>query len=111
MKKAEIIVATMRHANESGAETIQWTGPKASYAEYLLATLTEKFEPLDHTEVLTCADFGQLGLECCSVCHDEYPDELKVIQIRSRSDAWVCCAVERAISGTVPGDRKVPSTD
>lgn len=90
MKKAEIIAATMRQANEAGAETVEWTGPKTSYAEYLLATLKEKFSQLhEDAEVLTCVNFRHVGEEFCPVCHDEYLDELEIIQFRPGSFAWI----------------------
>jgi hypothetical protein len=102
----------MRHATGSGAETIEWTGPKTSYAEYLLTIMTGKFSHLhSDAEVLTCVNLRSDGVQCCPVCHDDYPDEMAMVQLQSGSYAWICCAVERAIKGTIQGDRKVPSTD
>jgi hypothetical protein len=104
MKRAEIIEAAVQKARESNAKTTEWTGPGRSYENYLLATLKRKFSQVDDdTEVLTCPNFERIGVECCSVFHYEYPDEPKLIQLRSGSYAWNCCAVERAIGSTVQG--------
>jgi hypothetical protein len=104
MKKVDIIAATMRHAFESDAKTIEWTGPKSSYAEYLLTTMEGKFSHLNSdAEVRTSVDLQQLGSKCCPVCHDDYPDEMAMIELQSGSYTWVCCAVQRAIGNTVRG--------
>jgi hypothetical protein len=51
-------------------------------------------------DIPTCADFTHLGVECCPVCHDEYPDEMEIIEIESGGKAWTCCSLDRALNPT-----------
>jgi hypothetical protein len=104
MQKAEIIEAAMRQASEFSGKATEWTGPLLSYEEFFIADLKRKLSHVDDdAEVLTCVDLRQLGVECCSVCHYEYPDELKLIRLQAGGGyAWICCAVERAILNVHP---------
>lgn len=46
---------------------------------------------------LTCEDFPYTGRQCCSVCHDEYPDEMSVVRLPDGRLAWICCSMRRTI--------------
>jgi hypothetical protein len=37
-------------------------------------------------------------MECCPGCHDEYPDEIEVIEIGAGGRAWTCCSLDRALN-------------
>lgn len=63
-------------------------------------TLTGKLASLRHDEkVHTCADFGHLNIECCETCHTFCAHyELDLISLESGGQAWICCALDRALN-------------
>jgi hypothetical protein len=49
-------------------------------------------------DIPSCADFAHLEVECWPGCHGEYPDEMELIDIELRGRAWICCALDRALT-------------
>jgi hypothetical protein len=49
-------------------------------------------------DISTCADFAHLGVACCPVCHDDYPDEMALPDIESGGRARLCCSMYRALN-------------
>jgi hypothetical protein len=51
------------------------------------------------TDIRTCKDFGLLNVTCCESCHGLYQHyEMSLVEIESAGNAWICCAVDRALS-------------
>jgi hypothetical protein len=98
MKKAEIISRVMKAARDSDDGQAAWTGPANTYAEYVSADLERRLLNLaPDVDLFTCEDFTHLGVKCCRVCHNEYPDEQNLVELESGGIAWLCCSMERAL--------------
>jgi hypothetical protein len=98
VKKAEIIAKVMKAARDSDDGRAAWTGPGITYLQYVSSDLNRKLKDLaPDVEMLTCEDFAHLGVKCCAVCHNEYPDELGLVKLKSDQLAWLCCFLERAL--------------
>lgn len=49
--------------------------------------------------IRTCEDFGSLNVKCCECCHGIYQHyEIALIDIESGGNAWICCAIDRALN-------------
>src|ERR1035437_9637237 len=55
------------------------------------------------TDILTCADFSDLNVECCTTCHYfMFPyDMCSVVKLRSGEYAWLCCALKSVARGKI----------
>ncbi len=69
--------------------------------------MTEHLEVLlrdadPETDILSCADFIELNVECCTQCHwFMFPyDMCSVTKLKNGEYAWICCAVKSAIMRT-----------
>jgi hypothetical protein len=101
VKRSEIIAAMCQAAGEGEAEPYGESEEAAAYARHIATKLERilgQIEP--EMDMPTCTDFPHLGVECCPVCHDQYPDEMEIIEIESGGKAWICCSVDRALSPT-----------
>lgn len=72
---------------------------------------TEEQDVIDHLEkllrdakpdedILICADFVDLEVECCPTCHYflfPFFDMSPAVRLKSGRSAWVCCAVGSAV--------------
>lgn len=72
MKKAKIIVAVFKEVrgrdSELAAESV------LAYEQHLTAELERNLSKIDpDLDLPTCANFSYLGVECCPVCHLDYP--------------------------------------
>ena len=57
-------------------------------------------ERLPERDFRTCADFGELGVECCHTCHTLYPHhEMYIEDLPDGNKAWLCCFVHSALRG------------
>ncbi len=100
MKKDEIIQTTLRAMRQdrdllANGETgdDDWD----SYEAIVIAAMTERLPERDFT---TCADFGELGAECCHTCHTLYPHyEMYIEDLPDGNKAWICCFVHSALRG------------
>jgi hypothetical protein len=99
VKRLEI-VASMRQAQSEAEAGLYGDSEEVSAYRRHLAAKVElilgQIEP--EMDIPSCADFAHLGVECCPVCHDEYPDEMALVEIESGGRAWICCALERALN-------------
>jgi hypothetical protein len=84
MKKTEIIAESLKQVQNSESETTLWTGPESSYEEHLAVALEQKFAHVsEDVDMLTCEELADLGVKCCPVCHDEYPDEMELLELKA----------------------------
>ena len=73
----------------------------AAYKRHLAAQLERKLRQIEpEIDIHRCADSPPLGVECSPACHDEWPDELDIIEIESGGRAWLCCSLDRALNPT-----------
>jgi hypothetical protein len=98
MTKDEIIQTTLRAIRQERALlTGGETGDDDWDDDIVIAMLTER---LPEQDFKTCADFGELGVECCHTCHTFSPDrEMYIEDLPSESKAWLCCFVRSALRG------------
>jgi len=63
------------------------------------------------TEILTCAHFSDLKVECCTQCHHYmFPfDMCSVTKLKNGEYAWICCAVKSAVTRASGGEVLVKS--
>lgn len=63
------------------------------------------------TDILTCADFIDLNVECCTNCHFfMFPyDMAAVTKLKSGKYAWICCAIKRAVKKSAGREISVKS--
>jgi hypothetical protein len=88
MTKDEIIQTTLRAIRQERALlTGGETGDDDWDDDIVIAMLTER---LPEQDFKTCADFGELGVECCHTYIEDLPSESK---------AWLCCFVRSALRG------------
>ena len=101
MKQSEIIAAMCQAAREAEAGLDAESEEGAAYKRHIVAQLERKLRQIEaEMDIHTCADFPQLGVECCPVCHHDCPDELEIIEIESGGKAWICCSLDRAVNPT-----------
>ena len=62
-------------------------------------------------EILTCAGFIELNVECCPTCHYfMFPyDMCSVTKLKNGEYAWICCAVKSAVKRGSGGEILVKS--
>jgi len=57
------------------------------------------------TDIRTCEDFSFLNVTCCKSCHGLYQHyELSLVELESAGNAWICCAIDRALRPTKYAD-------
>jgi hypothetical protein len=73
----------------------------AAYERHFAAQLERILDQIEPgMDIPTCADFAYLRVECCPVCHHEYPDEMEIMEIEAGGKAWICCSLDRALNPT-----------
>jgi hypothetical protein len=107
MTKDEIIRATIWAMRERhGLPATGKTGDDDwdNYEANVIATLTER---LPDRDIETCADFGELDVECCHTCHTCYPHyDMYNEDLSDGKKAWICCFVRSALR-----DEKSPAQE
>ena len=102
MTKPEIV---QRVLNDFRAESEGAHVPERSDVDYepiILSALEKTLQTVGpDTDILTCEDFGLLNVTCCESCHGHYQYyEMSLVEIEFAGNAWICCAVDRALSPT-----------
>jgi len=110
MTKAEIIQITLSALREgdvlwSGTPDAESSDTREDYeASVVIPALMERLP--DNEEIKTCADFPDIGVTCCSICHSFYPHyDMYLEDMPDGSKAWVCCFVRSALHGEDPAQR------
>jgi hypothetical protein len=100
MIKAEIIAATLREVSKRGSGLTVGFEDTPRYERHVRAELQRRLASIEPgRDTPTCANFTHLGVECCHICHVEYPEyELALIEIESGGRAWLCCPLDRALN-------------
>jgi hypothetical protein len=100
LTKDDIIQATLRAMRQDrGLLASEDTGDVDwdNYDAAVIATLRERLPDRDFK---ICADFGELGVECCHTCHTLYPHyEMYIEDLLDGNKAWLCCFVRSALHG------------
>jgi hypothetical protein len=97
--RSEIIAAMLRSALEVQPRLHRESVEPGVYERHLAAKLEHMLLHTDpEMDIPSCADFSHLGEGCCPVCHDEYPDEMALIETECGGRAWLCCALDRALN-------------
>ena len=99
MKKADIIAAVLKDVRGREARLSAESDALAS-ERHLTAELERRLSQIDSDlDIPTCVDFAYLGIECCPVCHFDYPQyELAVVELESGGRAWLCCSLDYALN-------------
>jgi hypothetical protein len=101
VKKAEIIATVLKDVRGRGGRLSAESDALAS-ERHLTAELEKRLCQIDSDlDLPTCPDFSYLGVECCPICHLDYPEyELAVVELESGRRAWLCCSLDRALNPT-----------
>ena len=118
MLKREIIAQILKESCiehiEGDIASNEWADNGYSSEVVLEAALESA---ADDSNIRTCYDFSDLNVACCDICHHFDPaNEMALINIESGGNAWICCALDRALNPEtharpeapprVQGDRK-----
>ena len=102
MTKSEIVQQVL---NDFWAESEGAHIPERSDVDcesIILSALEKSLQTVGpDTDIRTCEDFGHLNVTCCKSCHGLYQYyEMSLVEIESAGNAWICCAVDRALRPT-----------
>jgi hypothetical protein len=83
MRKTEIIQNTLKAIRGREAGLVVGFEDLPSYEGYITAELEKRLDQIEpDLDIPTCANFTHLGVECCPICHNDYPDyELALVEI------------------------------
>ncbi len=97
MTKAEIISMTLADCLVGPATPL---GNDTKYKDEVVAALEASLLGVDPgMDIRTCGDFIHLNVECCKTCHElESHYEMSLRGIESGGNAWICCAMDRALN-------------
>ncbi len=100
MKKKDIVGAALKDLLAREESLAAVSVDVRAYKRQVIATLEKKLAGVQpNLDIPTCDDFAHLGVECCSVCHIDYPEwELDLVKIELGGQAWLCCALDRALN-------------
>lgn len=100
MTKSEIIEKVLREFRDVSEETGIPGRDDANYEKVIVAALENSLRNAEPgIDIRTCEDFGYLGVRCCEGCHDIHQHyEISLIDIEGGGNAWVCCAINRALN-------------
>lgn len=102
MTKSEIVQQALNDfRDELGGAHIP-ARSDVDYKAIILSALEKSLQIVGpDTDIRTCEDFGLLNVTCCESCHGIYQHyEMSLVEIESAGKAWICCAIDRAISPT-----------
>jgi hypothetical protein len=99
VKRSEIVGGMRQALREVEAGLHGESEEVAAYKRYLTAKIECILRQIGpEIDIPSCADFSHLGEGCCPVCHDDYPDEMALVEIESGGRAWLCCSLDRALN-------------
>jgi len=100
MKKADIIAATLQELRRREEKLATESVDIPAYIWQVIDELERKLADIQpDLDIPTCQDFAHLEVECCPVCHIEYPEwELAIVEIESGGRGWLCCSLDRALN-------------
>jgi hypothetical protein len=102
MKKADIIAATLQELSQREEKLAIESVDFPTYIRQVIDELERKLADIQpDIDIPTCEDFAHLGVECCAVCHVDYPEfELAIVEIEYGGGGWLCCSLDRALNPT-----------
>lgn len=102
MKKAHIIAAILQELRRREEKLATEPVDFPVYIRQVIGELERKLgEIQSDIDIPTCEDFAYLGVECCAICHVDYPEfELAIVEIESGGKGWLCCSLDRALNPT-----------
>lgn len=105
MKKTDIITAELKAISERKAGLAVGFEDVPSYEPHVRAELQRRLASIEpDLDIPTCADFTYLGVECCPICHNDYPEyELAIVEIEAGGRAWLCCSLDRVLNPSKHG--------
>ena len=102
MTKEEIIEGILKGFRIHAKESKTPLADEANHVEEIIATLEVSLKGIGaDANIRTCEDFSYLNVDCCVTCHTFYPHyEMCLIDLENGGDAWICCAMDRALNPT-----------
>jgi hypothetical protein len=92
MKKADIIAATLQELRQREEKLATDSVDIPACIRQVIDELERKLAGIrPNLDIPTCRDFAHLKVECCPVCHIEFPEwELEIVEIESgrRGKRW-----------------------
>jgi hypothetical protein len=100
MTKSEIIKKVLKGFRNASEATGIPAGDDVDYERVIVAEMEKSLRNVEpDTNIRTCEDFHEPNVECCECCHDIYQHyEIALIDIESGGNAWICCAINRALN-------------
>jgi len=109
MTKTEIIARTVNDSSSLKGPVDDVLNDETGYSEDEIVAILQVAlkNATPHEQVRTCANFVHLNVECCETCHHHHPHfEMALIEIESGGDAWICCALDRALNPQKRAERE-----
>ena len=106
MTKPEIIHQVLNDFRDESEGAYIPERSDIDYEPIILSALEKSLQTVGpNTDIRTCEDFGHLNVTCCKSCHGLYQHyEMSLVEIESAGNAWICCAVDRALRPTKYAD-------
>lgn len=106
MKKKDIVGAALKDLLAREESLAAVSVDVRAYKRQVIATLEKKLAGVQpNLDIPTCDDFAHLGVECCSVCHIDYP-EWELDLVKSSSEDKHGCAAHSIVLSIRPSERQ-----
>jgi hypothetical protein len=98
MTRSEIIAQTLKDMGRLYPIAKENAPMDADRDEYdAMVTIPELERRLPDGDILTCEEL-RADVECCDSCYGFYPHyDMYLIDLPDARNAWICCAVRRAL--------------
>lgn len=105
MTKREIIEQILKDFRTQANKSRTPFSDEADYEKEIVEALETSLKGIEtDANIRTCEEFSYLNVECCQTCHTFYAHyEMSLIELESGGNAWICCAMDRALN---PGKLK-----
>jgi hypothetical protein len=116
MTKGQIIESVLEEMRATYSHKIRRPNEEDEEEQEVIAQLGKLLrDAAPDEDILTCADFTDLNLECCTTCHYfMYPfDFSQGVRLKNGEYAWVCCAIGSAVNraGRLALVKRVPAEE
>jgi hypothetical protein len=100
MTTSEIIEGVLKDLRTQAKKSGTSFGDEVDYETEIISVLEASLKGVEKgTNIRTCEDFRHLNVRCCETCHTfDQHYEMSLIDIESGGDAWICCAMDRALN-------------
>lgn len=103
MTKGEIIESVLKELRSGTTVKRKRTSEEDDEQDVITHLEAVLPEAQSGDDILTCADFVHLSVECCDTCHHySFPYDMSpMVKLQTGRYAWICCGVKRATGGQI----------